>query len=214
MEDKKLIGPIEIGLIAGIIILALGGFVYAGLAGIVAIPGLPALLADKKVSPPPIANSSPVASDTSTPSSEASPEATPSEAASPVSPSPAVSTDPTAEKSQRDEQRSKDLALIMKYVKDYAKANKGDYPTSDAFRTSWTDDASSPLVKAVVPKYATELPTDPLLKTEKRRYGYKKTDKDCEITANFENTKNPLVKLSTDPDGNQVYLMTLYCRDF
>jgi hypothetical protein len=69
-------------------------------------------------------------------------------------------------------------------------------------------------VKALVPKYATALPTDPLLGTEKRRYGYKKMEDDCEITANFENTKNAGVKLSTDPDGKQVYLMTIYCRDY
>lgn len=210
MPDKRLIGPIEIGLIAGIVIFIIGGVAYAGLSGIITIPGVPALLADKNIASPPVA--SPTTDTVTTPSPEASEIATPTSTESPTATSP--SPDLATLQAQRDEQRSKDLALLMQYVKEYAKANKGTYPDSSAFRTSWTDDPASPLVKALVPKYTEKLPTDPLLETEKRRYGYKRTDGDCEITASLENTKNPAAQLSTDPEGKQVYLITLKCSGF
>lgn len=48
MTLKRLLGPIEIGLMSAIFVFGFGGVVYAGLAGFIALPGVPSLLADKQ----------------------------------------------------------------------------------------------------------------------------------------------------------------------
>ncbi len=59
--DKKLLGPVEIGLIVGIVVLVLSGVVYAGLAGFASIPGIPPILAKKEPTPSPSGGSTQLA---------------------------------------------------------------------------------------------------------------------------------------------------------
>lgn len=96
--DKKLFGPAEIGLLIGIIILTLTGVVYAGVSGVITLPGVPAFLADQNISRPrPTIVNFPSPSPSLTSNSSPLPATVTSPAASPVSspsPVPSSSTSP------------------------------------------------------------------------------------------------------------------------
>lgn len=120
-------------------------------------------------------------------------------------------TNPTADTSHssadlttttgRDTQRKADLAKIEGYLNAY-KTQNGSYPISaDVEHLS---DANSSVTAALVPTYATTLPTDP--STPNFWYGYKSTDgTSFELTAVLEDT--------SDPDGQKIGNNFVYAID-
>lgn len=98
--DKKLFGPAEIGLLIGIILLTLAGAVYAGVSGVITLPGVPAFLADQNIGRPrPAIVNFPSPSPSVTINSSPLPVSATSPAESPVSsqsPAPSPSPSPIA----------------------------------------------------------------------------------------------------------------------
>lgn len=202
------------------------------MAGLITVPGIPALLADQVVPPPtrPIASPSPSASTVAgledvTPSptdlASASPEATATPSTSPA-PSPSASAEvvtspaatatptPTAEAlaKQRDEQRLTVLVPKLQVaLRDYQKKHN-KYPISATYNGSWTNLAASPLQVLVAEKFIDQLPLDPLAD---RKIGYRSTDgKSYTITVTLEDTSRPGGSFVLDSETSlQRYVYTI-----
>lgn len=236
--NKKFLTTLDIGLMAGIAVLSLGGLGFAAVAGIVTLPGVkPILTADKPIKNPPSARPSqalaspnlpadiaavspsptptPAASPTLTPavtlspSPSSSPSPSPSSSPSPsASPSPSPESPPPNPTATRDDRRKSDLASLQVDLNEYFAKNK-KYPLATTFSQGRTDNPTTPLKALIDGGYAEALPLDP---TEGYWYGYKSTSngKSCSLTARLE--------VKTDPAGqyNQakppIYLYTLPCR--
>lgn len=193
MVSRKLVGPVEIGLIVGIFLTAIGGVVYAGLSGIVGIPGIPALLAES-VEPDPspsdlagAINPSPDAAPAASPTAEASTVATPAAEPSTAAATPAASTAPDP-KMENDKKRKSDLATIQAALNEYKKKKKS-FPTSASYSEGRTDSEGSPLTVLVADGFTSTLPTDP--SAPNRFYGYKSDGTSYELTAALENINDP-----------------------
>ena len=100
--------------------------------------------------------------------------------------------------STRDAIRKKDLATIQTYLESYFNA-KGSYPASATLAK--LNDATNPVVTALVPTYTSSLPRDP--KDPSFFYGYKSAGgSGYTLTAQLENT--------ADPEGKQSGSVFLY----
>lgn len=212
--DRKLFGPVEIGLSVAIVVSLLAGVAYGALSGIAPIPGVPQPLANRTASPlpafiplQPIVSPSPLLVPSPSPSSSLSPSPSPSPNPS-VSPKgePSASTpsaSPVADENSpagRDKQRKEHLAALQVAIDQYYKEAK-KYPVSASFAESKTFLASSPLV-ILIPKYLQALPVDP--QNPLRWYGYQSDGKTYTLTASLE--------VTTDPEGKyegEAYLYTV-----
>ncbi len=206
---QKLFGPIEIVLTIALLVCSLAGVAYAGLSGIVAIPGLPVIFNSQpsnQTTQPPVAvpstdTSSSLTDGSSTPSpttpvtvsppASISPVASPSVADSTPEPAAAATLDPQAALKDRDRQRKEDLAKLQVAI-EQQKKKKGKYLIVSSYTESRTDKAGSPLQGLVSEGYLSALPTDP--STPDYWYAYRsESGTDYSLTARLENT--------TDPDG-------------
>jgi hypothetical protein len=95
-----------------------------------------------------------------------------------------VSTDVTTV-AGRDAKRKSDLATIKTYLEKYKTAN-GSYPVTQAVVNLGE---SNDVVNALVPTYATALPTDP--NTPTYYYGYSSDGASFKLTARLEDTTDP-----------------------
>jgi hypothetical protein len=212
---RKFLGPVEIILIVSIIVFAGVGVVYAGVAGLLTIPGVPALLADEVIQPP---ARQAVVSTASPESTEPSPGTTAIGTPPTSSPSPTATESPTAETTpsldaltlakQRDEQRLTVLAPKLQVaLKDYQKKH-GAYPLATSFAESWTNLSTTPLKVLVDEKYIDALPVDPVAG---RKIGYRSVDgKSYVISVTLEDTSRPGGSFVLDSETNQqLYIYTI-----
>jgi len=222
--NKKFLTGTDIGLMAGIAVLSLGGVSYAALSGVVNLPGVkPILTADKPISnarpsltlpspnqPTGVEDSATLTDNEPNPLAtvaEASPSPLPSPNPSP-SPSPSPTPPPpTADElaAARDKKRKEDLAAIAVALKLYKDKNKG-YPVVNSYMECRTDSPSTPLHVLVEKGYIKELPIDPK-KDDGYWYGCVANATSYKLTARLERT--------TDPEGQYtstkppLYLYTL-----
>lgn len=225
--NKRVFGPVEIALLVGIVVFSLAGVAYAGLSGVVAIPGVPTLLADVPV---PIASArptispvdylvspdeSPIASPTSMVEASSSPEATvsPELASSPsASPTSAATSSPSPTPDAKTLAQQHDTELLEKSapklqvaLKDY-KAKHKAYPISTSYSKSWTDLPDTPLKVLVSEGFIDALPID----YAGGRIGYYSADgATYTITVPLQDTTNPAGHYVTGADGKQVYVASL-----
>ncbi len=192
VNNRPFFGPVEYALLGGIIILTISGVTLVGVTGIISIPGVPILFADRPIetvakppvikrlaSPRPFQDSS-LLDDVPSPS----PSLTVSS-----SPSPTVDI---------DNQRIDGLTQIQLALTQRAKTIKTGpkYPISETFTKGNTSDTASPLAVLVPTYLATGLPVDP--ESPAAFYGYKSDGQTFELTAKLSNTKNPAGKFVGD----------------
>lgn len=122
---------------------------------------------------------------------------TPATSTTPATLTPATTS--LATSAERDNKRKQDLTTLQTYIESYF-ADKGSYPL--ATTPEKLTDTTSSISIALVPTYATMLPTDPKA-SEGYYYGYNSVDgKSYQITARLEDT--------TDPSGIFVGSVYLY----
>lgn len=168
VSKHKLLTPLDLTLLASIVVLSLGGLLYAGFTGIISIPGIkPILQADIAPSPKVSLPAFPadLVSPTASPSADAtpitmvpSPLANATNSAGQSSPVPsAPSTPPPKSDKDRDSEHKEQVARLAAALDRYIKEQKS-CPASASYNEGRTDSPSTPLNRLVEKGYLSALP--------------------------------------------------------